>query len=553
MARRDSREYGGGMNAARPWVLGTAHSAYETALAELESSDAGRRLAARDASLFSNDTTHAAAIANRLGWVDCPEKMRDGVADLRAFAARARHDGFRRTLLLGMGGSSLCPEVFATTFGAAADGLELRVLDSTDPDAVREAGAWATPHETLFLVASKSGTTLEVASFEAFFWEREQRDGARFVAVTDPGTALARTATERSYRRVFENPPDIGGRYSALSYFGLVPAALLGMPVGELVDGARAMAAECAASDAASPGARLGAFVGGLARAGRDKLTLLATPSVASFGSWIEQLVAESTGKIGRGVVPVDLEPLRQAAAYGEDRAFVLLLGEGDARLEALARELGERGHPVAHLDAGTPAAFGAAMYQWEVATAFASVLLGVNPFDEPNVTEAKNETATLLGSFEKTGRLGDFPGATPDDAGPALERLLCKVGPADYVVLSAFFRRTDERAGSLSRLRHALGARVGAATTLGWGPRFLHSTGQLHKGGPATGVFIVLTADADADLEIPGRTHGFGVLRAAQALGDLEVLERRGRRALRIHLGTDVDGGLAELERALG
>ena len=538
---------------------GTAASPVLDALRTLGKQEAARRLWSIDPTLFTSDPSHEASIKNRLGWLSSPELMSEQVDDLVAFAKRAYKDGLKKALLLGMGGSSLCAEVLARTYGSTPGFLELRVLDSTDPEAVSAAAEWADPTQTLFVVASKSGSTIEVRSFEAFFWERARSAlgdaaGSHFVAITDPDTELGAMASEKGYRRTFENPRDIGGRYSAVSFFGLVPAALLGADVEALVDDAERMAVGCASVVPAddNPGVRLGAFIGGLARAGRDKLTLVASPSIEPLGSWIEQLVAESTGKMGRGVVPIDREPVAAPDSYGADRAFVYLRhgGRAPTDLDRQVDGLIAAGHPVACIGLLAKHDLGGEFFRWEVATAIAGSLLGVNPFDEPNVTEAKLEAGSLIEAFERDGRLTDFPAVAPDDA--SIESFIAKAGEGDYVVLSAFFHRTEAREDVLTRIRSRIRSRLKVATTVGYGPRFLHSTGQLHKGGPSTGVFLVLTSDAVEDVPIPDRSYSFGVLRAAQALGDLEVLERRGRRALRVHLGTDVDGGLARLDQAI-
>jgi hypothetical protein len=415
---------------------------------------------------------------------------------------------------------------------------------------------------TLFLVSSKSGGTIEVRSFERYFWAKllekhggdVARAGAQFVAITDPGTHLEQLAIDNRYRSIFRNPPDIGGRYSALSYFGLVPAALLGIDVEGLIARARAMALACQApAVAGNPGAELGARLGALCRAGRDKLTLVMSPEIASLGSWIEQLVAESTGKLGKGILPVDGEPAAPAAAYGPDRVFVVtqLAGGQPAASPALLQALRAQGHPVIELEMADRLDLGAEFFRWEMATAVAGAALEINPFDEPNVTEAKQATAKLLEVHARRTPLPAAPAARPDDTATLLAHL-DRAGTGDYLCLSAFFRRTDDRHQLLTRLRSACQERRRVATTLGYGPRFLHSTGQLHKGGPNTGVFIQLTAETPTDLPVPGDSFTFGVLRDAQALGDFQVLEVHGRRALRVALGTDVELGLQRLLAAL-
>ncbi len=537
----------------------------------LRASRFGSRLLAHDDALWGDDPAHRKVAANRLGWLDAPVALRAKAAELKAFAAEVAAEGFTHAVLLGMGGSSLAPEVLRLTFGVAPGALALTVLDNTSPAAVRAVTDSHDLARTLFLVASKSGGTIEVTSFEKYFFAQVQavrgvEAGRSFVAITDPGTSLEQLARSRGYRRTFTNPPDIGGRYSALSYFGLVPAALIGVDVDALL---APVASELEALRADGGDAiALGAALGGLAHAGRDKLTIVASPALASVGVWIEQLVAESTGKSGRGIVPVAGETLAAPQAYGADRVFVAIgspaLPEDTARaLDALAAA----GHPVFHWDSPALTDLGADMLRWEIATAAASAVLEVDPFDEPNVSEAKAATQTVLqqaladGRFpERTpaataGALSAFVPARADAPGadPAawLATLLAQVKPGDYVALLAYMAATPSRLVQLQALRHAARARTKAATTLGIGPRFLHSTGQLHKGGANSGVFLQLTAD-EGDLPIPGEPYGFGRLRAAQAAGDFAVLEARGRRVLRVHLGSDPDAALAALVKAL-
>jgi hypothetical protein len=413
--------------------------------------------------------------------------------------------------------------------------------------------------KTLFIVASKSGGTIEIQAFERHFWQKTlarsggdvAAAGASFAAVTDPATRLGQLAEEKHYRRVFINPADIGGRYSALSFFGLVPAALVGANVGALVASGEEFAAASGAGvpAAESPGLVLGAAIGAAVQAGRDKLTLVISPDLASFGSWIEQLVAESSGKEGKGIVPVDLEPLGAPASYGADRFFVYIRSAAaDGKQDAAVAALEKAGQPVVTIAVDRREALGREIYRWEMATAIACATLGVNPFDEPNVTEAKVATSALLAQHAAEGKL---PAAADDtcDVGDVdrIRAHLATATPADYIAFCAYFLRTPARDAALTRLRIACRDRTRNATTLGYGPRFLHSTGQLHKGGPNTGVFLQLTADARDDLPVPGESYSFG-----QALGDLQVLKRRGRRVLRVHLGADADAGLEALADAI-
>jgi RpiB/LacA/LacB family sugar-phosphate isomerase len=539
----------------------------ETAL--LASRRVPRRIWAHDPTVFVADgeTNEVArkSILSRLGWLRSPEHLAPQTNDVLAFAADVRARGFTRAVLLGMGGSSLCPEVLATTFGTrsnpAGPGIPVQVLDSTDPDAVAAVEAGGDPDRTLFVVASKSGGTIEVASFENFFWRRAldrvglARASKQFCAITDLNTELHLRARDR-YHQVFVNPSDIGGRYSALSLFGLVPAALLGIDVKGLVARGQEMARACQKDDIRdNPGASLGAFLGALAKQGRDKLTLLLGPEVASLGAWIEQLVAESTGKLGRGIVPVDLEPAGPPAVYGDDRMFLVVTVKGGGAPAGVdVAGLRMAGHPVLEIVLPDTLALGAEFYRWEFATAVAGASLGINPFDEPNVTEAKEATARAIKAFWQKGALPD-PGPVLSNEGAGAAALaadllahLSTASPGDYICLSAFFRQTPERDRLLSELRRVCRDRWHVATTLGYGPRFLHSTGQLHKGGPNNGVFVQLTGRSGTDLQVPERGFGFGVLRDAQALGDLEALRQHRRRAVRVALGQDIEAGLTRL-----
>ena len=547
------------MDLARYGAIDLAHAGpiVEAALGELAERDAVGRLWARDPALWRPDPAEQRELVDRLGWLSLPRSMRAEVPALERFAEEARREGVRHVVLCGMGGSSLAPEVFRLTFGSAQGCPRLIVLDSTDPGAVRAVDAAIDPAATLFLVASKSGGTVEVAALLAHFWEAAGRRGDRFCAITDPGTGLERLARERRFRRVFLNPPDIGGRYSALSLFGLVPAALIGLDLGRLLDRAGAEQALCGPDHPAArnPGAWLGAFMGGLARAGRDKLTLLTAPGIAGFGLWAEQLLAESTGKQGRGIIPVVGEPPGPAEAYGEDRCFVALRLDGagaDAPDRAVAALRGRQPLVVARL--ADRYDLGAEMYRWEVATALAGALLGIHPFDQPNVQESKDNTSRVLREAQASGHL---PPAPPEvcleiaDA-EAVASFLARATARAYVALQAYLTPGEEVERRLQTLRALLRDHFQVATTLGFGPRFLHSTGQLHKGGPASGVFLQLTYRPMDDLPVPGQPYSFGELIAAQALGDLQSLRARQLPVARVDLGADVLGGLDRLLAAV-
>ena len=549
---------------------GTAGATIAARLQALQAARFGPRLLAHDETLWGDDPAHRKVAANRLGWLDVTRTVRPHAAALKAFAAEVAGEGFTHAVLLGMGGSSLAPEVFRRTFGVAPGALELSVLDNTSPASVRAVADAHDLSRTLFVVASKSGGTIEVTSFEKYFWERVSavrgaKTGQAFVAISDPGTGLEAHARTRGYRRIFSNPPDIGGRYSALSFFGLLPAALIGVDVDALLAGIEPELAALAAGG--GEGIALGAALGELARAGRDKLTIMASPALASVGVWIEQLVAESTGKSGRGIVPVAGEPLGAPATYGSDRVFVAVGSPSlpDATEQALDA-LAAAGHPVYRWTSPGLLDLGADMLRWEIATATASAVTEVDPFDEPNVSEAKAATQAVLkhylddGHFPERSPAAQSEGlsayvparaAAPGDGPEAwLAGLLAQAKPGDYFAVLAYVNRTDAREAALEAVRAAARDSAGLATTLGYGPRFLHSTGQLHKGGAANGIFLQLTAD-EGDVAIPGERYGFAILRAAQAAGDFEVLETRGRRVLRIHLGADADAGLARLARA--
>jgi transaldolase/glucose-6-phosphate isomerase len=568
------------------------------------------RLFERDTSLWSDDPDVQATIAERLGWLDAPGHFSDEIGPLEVFGEAIRDAGFATAIVGGMGGSSLAPEVLKKTFGDGGDWLELRVLDSTDPAAVAATVDDRYPLETLLIVASKSGTTAEPLAFQADAWARiktalEARHqhnaspGDFMIAITDPGKSLEAIPHHDELREVFLNPPDIGGRYSALTYVGLVPASLIGLDLDPFLESARAMLDACRAPDPlTNPGLRLGLTLGGQAVAGRDKLTFVADPEIASFGSWAEQLIAESTGKHGVGIVPVDLEPLGAVAAYGPDRIFVrisLADSAGPApsadgtTADDLLSALEAAGHPVIRIALEDPIDLAAEFVRWEVATAIAGIVLGIDPFDQPNVEEAKDGTRHVLAAIESSGDRGPILGpwdpgtagvatawsapegvplVAADDGiaviGPlagqtpaatvvdALRAQLLALKPNGYACLQAYIAPNPDRDQAFARIRTLLRDRTKRATTAGYGPRFLHSTGQLHKGGAPIGWFLQLTADHPTDRPIPGKPYTFGQLIDAQAAGDLSVLRAHDLPVLRIHLGPDPDAGLAALERAL-
>ncbi len=514
-----------------------------------------RSIAAHDPSVWSNDPRVQTQIGQSLGWLDAPLKARHELGDLEAFARAVRGEGYTDAVVLGMGGSSLAPDVMARILGPGEGGLNLHVLDSTHPAQVRSLRDGLDPRRTLFLVSSKSGTTSEPNAFFAYFWEvlaGVKDRPAHFVAITDPGTPLQSLAQSHGFRRVFPGTPDIGGRYSALSNFGLVPAALMGADLDALIASAESRRRACLVGAGDNPGYRLGTFMGENARAGRDKVTIVTDSTLAAFGDWAEQLLAESTGKEGRGLVPVAREPLADPGDYGPDRQFtVVTLKSGEAALEPRVARLEAAGFPVLRMRLHAPEELGGLFYEWEFATAVAGRVLGINPFDQPNVEESKERTRTIL----KSGAV-DQASSTPlagDALVRAVEDRLRDVHPPDYVAILAYLEPSPAVQRALALLRAAVFHRVKAATTLGFGPRFLHSTGQLHKGGPNEGVFLVFTDDARPDEAIPGQPYGFAGLIHAQAQGDVGALTDRGRRVATLELGSGAVAALEGLASALG
>ena len=496
--------------------LGDLAAPVEERLAALRRDEVVRRLWTRDYTVWKRDP---AEISDRLGFLDAPEQSLESAPELTAFAGEVVSEGFTDIVLMGMGGSSLAAGVLHAALGTAPGALTLHVPDTTDPEELLALEAALDFDRTLFVAASKSGTTIETSAQLAYFWEKAP-DGGRFAAITDKGTPLDALARERGFRRVFHGAPDVGGRYSALSVFGMVPAALIGADVAQLAMRAQEMLDACRRTvPSENPGALLGAILGEAALAGRDKLTLVLPDEVRELGIWIEQILAESLGKEGKGIVPLEGEPLAAPGAYGDDRIFVTL-GEHDG-LDALEAA----GHPVVRLPYCDPAQLPAEFIRWEIATAVAGHVLGVHPFDQPNVQEAKDATARVLSD------------PSPPPPTPSLPDVLATLRPGDYLALLAYLPRTPEHAAKLQDLRIRLRDRHGVATTVGFGPRYLHSTGQLHKGGPATGAFVQVVRDDPADAPVPGKPYTFAQLRAAQAQGDLEALLARDRRVARVTL----------------
>jgi len=550
-----------------------------------------QRLWARDASLWTGQDE-----GQWLGWLDGVSREQRQAAALQALAEEVRRERFTHALLLGMGGSSLCPEVLATTFGRRPGFPQLHVLDSTVPAQVLAVEGRVDLARTLVIVASKSGSTLEPNVFKQYFFERmvralgpggdaRARAGRHFVAITDPGSKVQQVAEADGFRHIAFGEPTIGGRYSALSAFGLVPAAAIGLDVAAFLARTASMVAACggpsggdaAAAGPENPGLALGVLLGTAAVQGRDKLTLIASPGIVSLGAWLEQLIAESTGKGGKAIIPVDLEPTGDAAAYGPDRlfAYLRLSTAPDPEQDAFVEAIAAAGQPVVRIDVQDIGAIGQEFFRWEIATAVAGAVMGIHPFNQPDVEASKIATRELTSAYERDGRLPDEAPiasgggltlftdranaaalrAGARDAGVAalLAAHLDRLGEGDYLALLAYVEMTPRHAGILQRVRRIVRERRRVATCLGFGPRFLHSTGQAYKGGPDSGLFLQITSDDDRAVAIPGQRYTFGVVKAAQARGDFDVLATRGRRALRVHVGVDVAEGLQVLCDVVG
>lgn len=530
-------------------------------LERLLNEDFLERLRRKDPTLWSHDPREGPKIVSRLGWVTIHKSILANLEEILELGAWVREVNFQRAVLLGMGGSSLAPEVFQQTFGSAGGYPELTVLDTTDPLAIARLEIRIDVETTLFLVSSKSGTTIETASLQRYFEERTRDTtgdtGAldNFVAITDPDTPLHHHAKDEGYHKIFLNPPDIGGRFSALSFFGLVPAAATGVDVGRILDEADALDWEEALE--------LGARLADLAESGRDKLTFLRGEHLRGFGAWAEQLVAESTGKDGNGIVPVDREPTGPVESYGDDRAFILAAGPAEDGPQADA--LRAAGHPVIEIDIGDPYQLGREFLRWEIATTVAGTAIGIYPFDEPNVEESKQNTRHVLEEYVRSGSIPEgqpllgepeFALYVPEPArlgdggiAQAVARHLGRGAPGQYTAVLAFIAPSEEHDRLLARLRTAVRDTTRMAVTTAYGPRFLHSAGQLHKGGPGNAIFLQLTTDDATDEDIPGESgFGFSVLKAAQALGDYQALTRRGLDVVRVHLRGDTTSSLKKL-----
>ncbi len=548
--------------------LGDDLNAVSENLAAAEQNQVAARVWNKDAALWKSEPAHQAIIRNALGWLTVAQEMQKRVDELKAFGAQIKQAGFKSAVLCGMGGSSLCVEVNRDIIGSAKGFPRLYVLDTTDPASIRALERKIKPKQTLFIIASKSGGTTETLSHYKYF--AAQAPAQNFIAITDAGSGLEKLAREKGFRRVFLNPGDIGGRYSALSYFGLVPAAVMGIDIGKLLERADEMARACAANIDAekNPGLWLGVALATLAQKGRYKITLVASRGIDPFGAWAEQLIAESTGKEGKGLVPVDGEPLGAPSAYGNDRVFVYLqLGrKKDAVIENKLRALERVGQPVIRLYLRDAYDIGAEFFRWEFAVAVAGALIGIDAFDQPNVQESKDNTKRVLeGQSSVVSRQSpekplfedkQFAVYATTDIGAAknlrgaLKAFLRQARQGDYLATMAYLERTPANNAALRALRVAARNQLKIATTVGYGPRFLHSTGQLHKGGANNVLGLQITADSAVDAPIPGEPYSFGALIHAQAIGDWQALQSHERRALRVHLKRGAK--LGELATAL-
>jgi len=551
-------------------------AAVDASFADWKNNNKVARLWKKDAALWTGTDE-----SNWLGWLNITQEQIANLATFRKLAQEVKKAKFRHVLLLGMGGSSLCPEVLRLTFGKIPGCPELHVLDSTDPGQIRALERKLDLRKTLCIVSSKSGSTLEPNIFKQYFFERikakvgPDKVGSHFIAVTDPGSKMQQVAEADHFRHIFAGVPSIGGRYSALSNFGIVPGASMGLDLAKFLKSTQEMVKACGSGSAADVnlGAVLGMILGVAANHGRDKLTILTSPGISDLGAWLEQLIAESTGKIGKGIIPVDREKLVKPPAYANDRvfAYLRLSNETNKAQEAALNALERAGHPVLRIVLASKYDLGQEFFRWEIATAVAGSILGINPFNQPDVEASKIETRKLTGEYEANGKL---PAEAPffavngiklfaDEKNAAalknggkladvLRAHLSRIGPGDYFAVLGYISMNPQNERALQGIRHQVRDAKKVATCLGFGPRFLHSTGQAYKGGPNTGVFLQITCDDAADLPVPGQKYTFGVVKAAQARGDFAVLAERGRRALRVHLGKNVKGDLAKLAKAV-
>lgn len=554
--------------------LGEQQTAVQATLKQVGTDKWLERIWKKDAALWKKDEAHQKIIKNSLGWLNVMRTVENRRGEIEKIVKDVRRAKFTHALILGMGGSSLCPEVLRLTFGKKAGFPDMAILDSTEPASVLERAARAKPEKTLYVVASKSGSTTEPNAFFAYFYDlvkkaKGSKAGENFIAITDPGTTMEKIAKENHFRHIVLNPSDIGGRYSALSFFGMLPAALMGIDLEKFVERAIEMADACSpfVPTEKNPGAQLGAALGTLAKAGRNKVTFFLSKDVESFSTWVEQLIAESTGKEGLGILPVESEPIQDPSVYGDDRVFVWMhTATKDAGFQKKWAALKKAGFPTVEISLKDKFDIAAEFFRWEMATAVAGAVLGINPFDQPNVQEAKDATKALLSDYKSRG---SFPSEEPWYKDESIEiytsnghsqaskledvvrSLLDQIHPHDYVALLAYLERNGENNQWLQKLRQEILKAKKVATTVGFGPRFLHSTGQLHKGGDDSGVFVSITADDKKDAPIPGEPFKFSVLKEAQARGDWQALKSKHRRALHIHLH-NVASGVKKLQDTL-
>jgi transaldolase / glucose-6-phosphate isomerase len=554
-------------------------TAVSAALEDWSAEGKVKKLWAKDASLWTNLDE-----SSWLGWLDIVDQQMATIDHLTSVAEEIKGEKFSHALLLGMGGSSLAPEVMKLTFGRQAGFPEFHVLDSTDPQQVKTFEEKVDLTNCICIVSSKSGSTLEPNIFKQYFFERlkeavgAERAGSRFIAITDPNSKMQKVAEGDNFRHIFFGMPSIGGRYSALSDFGLVPSAVMGVDVKRFLDSTKRMVEACKADDAsANPGVSLGAILGAAARQGRDKLTIITSPGIADLGAWLEQLIAESTGKEGHGIIPVDRESLGAPEVYGNDRIFAYLRLESapDAAQDAAVEALEKAGHPVVRIALQDIYDLGQEFFRWEIATAVAGAIIGINPFNQPDVEASKIVTKELTTAYEQTGNLppespifeeqgiklftdeknaARLAAAIGDDKTLVayLRAHLNSISAGDYAAFLAYVEMNEAHEALVQAARHAVRDKKRVATCLGFGPRFLHSTGQAYKGGPNSGVFLQITADDLLEVAVPEQTYTFGVVKAAQARGDFQVLAERNRRALRVHLGRDVKAGLEKLNEMI-
>jgi transaldolase/glucose-6-phosphate isomerase len=551
-------------------------SAVAASLDDWKKNNKVARLWQKDASLWTG-----ADESNWLGWLTVTEEQLAHIEVFKQIAQDVKKSRFKHALLLGMGGSSLCPEVLRMTFGKAKGFPELHVLDSTDPAQIKAIEAKLDLKSTICIVSSKSGSTLEPNIYKQYFFERvkavvgEKEVGNRFIAITDPGSKMQQVAEADKFRRIFMGVPSIGGRYSALSNFGMIPGAIMGLDIAKFLKNTQEMVEACGASSLAdsNPGVILGNILGVAANHGRDKITIIASPGIHDLGAWLEQLIAESTGKAGKGIIPVDRERLARPAVYGNDRvfAYLRLTSKPDSKQDSAVAALEKAGHPVVRINLSNTYSLSQEFFRWEIATAVAGSIIGINAFNQPDVEASKIETRKLTSEYETTGKL---PAEVPffeaggiqlfaDEKNVAavhgglniaavLKTHLSRIKPGDYFGVLGYIPMNAKNEKALQTIRHAVRDKERVATVLGFGPRFLHSTGQAYKGGPNSGVFLQITCDDAKDLPVPGQKYTFGIVKAAQARGDFAVLAERGRRALRVHLGKHLDRGLSALTKAV-